>query len=428
MNKAMEIHAVDNKKNVPNILLIRWVAFFMCALGAVFYCYEYYLRVTPSVICADLMQSYNISEAGLGVLVAWYYWAYIPLQIPVGLMMDQWGPRRILTCACMLCAMGTYFFAGTNILVVAKLGRFMVGFGSAFAYVGVLKIANLWLPRRFFAMMAGLCTALGMLGAMSGTVFMNKFVDLVGWKRALYTSAFVGFVLSLVLWIFIRDRSDQEITRCGRALHEGSSLKEELLEIIKMKQLVVNGAIGALMYLPLTVFSEMWAITFLKTLEFNKEHAAFGSSLVFLGFGIGGPIWGLISDKLHSRRKPLIVGSVIASICAVAMLYYSPSVRWMIYVLLFSCGLFASAQVLVFAVGNDICRPGLSATVVSYTNLFVMLSGIIQPLVGYIMDYLQQPIQNALMILPLGLILSAFLGCFLLRESYHSRGFLVRSK
>ncbi len=123
-------------------------AFTMCVLAAVFYCYEYYLRVAPSVMGDELKLTFNLSEAAFGHLAACYYYAYTPMQIPVGMLLDRFGVRKILTIACLLCALGTYFFAATEIFSVAQISRFMIGFGSAFAYVGVLKISDVWLLKQ----------------------------------------------------------------------------------------------------------------------------------------------------------------------------------------------------------------------------------------------------------------------------------------
>jgi MFS family permease len=398
---------------------LQWSAFLMCILAAIFYCYEYCLRVAPSVMRENLMLSYQISDAGFGILAAFYYWAYVPLQVPVGLIMDRFGPRRILTAACLLCALGTYFFAVTDILNIAMFGRFIVGFGSAFAYVGVLKIANLFLPRKYFAMMAGLCTALGTIIAGSSAVIMANCVSLIGWQATSYCSASVGLILALILWLIIKDKSDQVITQYSCATHEGRSLLAELLEVIKIKQLFLNGIIGCLTYLPLTIFAEVWAVRFLETVQMTKVEAAFGSSLVFWGFGIGAPIWGIFSDWIHSRKKPLILGSIISALCAWLVLYHTPEARWLTYTLLFASGFFASAEVVVFAVGNDLCQPRLSATTVSYTNFLVMLGGmLLQPLIGIVVAKTNITLQNALMILPLGLLLAAILS-MILQESYN---------
>src|SRR5690606_40910706 len=95
-------------ENIDFKKVISLTSVVMCTLGAFFYFYEYYLRVAPSVMNPALKSTFHISEAGFGTLAAYYYWAYVPLQMPVGLMMDGWGPRRILTLACFLCVLGTY--------------------------------------------------------------------------------------------------------------------------------------------------------------------------------------------------------------------------------------------------------------------------------------------------------------------------------
>ncbi len=413
---------------------VAFVALLMCVLGAVFYCYEYYLRVAPSVIQPELMSTFNISQAGLGTLIAYYYLAYVPLQIPVGLMMDYWGPRRVLTFACLLCSLGTYIFASTDVIWIAKIGRFMVGFGSAFAYVGVLKIANLWLPRRYFATVAGLCTALGMFGAISGGLLMAKFINLTGWQFALYSSSLMGVILTIILWAVIRDKSDRETINLGRASHRGRSIWTELLEVIKNKQLWINGIIGCLTFLPLTAFAEFWAVSYLQSHGLSKEAAALGSSIVFLGFALGGPIWGRVSDVIESRRIPLMLGSVGSAAAALFLLNLEAGQMYILYILLFSLGALASAQILVFAVGEDICRPGMTATTVSFTNFLVMLGGMaLQPAVGILLDRLQtvnaygeilittQHFKSALLIMPIGLILAAVLS-LVLKESYNTKG------
>jgi MFS family permease len=412
---------------------VAWVAFLMCVLGAVFYCYEYYLRVAPSVIQPELMATFDISQSGLGTLIAYYYLAYVPLQIPVGLMMDYWGPRRVLTFACLLCAIGTYVFASTDTIWIAKLGRFMVGFGSAFAYVGVLKIANLWLPRKYFAMMAGLCTALGMFGAMSGGILMAKFIAITGWQQALFSSAIIGVILAVVLWAVIRDKSYREVVNLGRASHQGLTIWVELLEVVKSKQLWLNGVIGCLTFLPLTAFAEFWSVSYLEQIGLGKEPAAVGSALVFLGFAIGGPLWGRTSDLIKSRRLPLMLGSITSAAAATFLLMAQIHSIYVLFTVLFLLGFLASAQILVFAVGEDTCRPGMTATTVSFTNFLVMLGGIaMQPLVGVLLDKMQttniygavtistQSFKYALLVMPIGLALASIL-CFFLKESYNHK-------
>src|SRR5690606_38072845 len=139
----------------------------------------------------------------------------------------------------------------------AKAGRFLVGFGSAFAYVGVLKIAAIWLPRKYFALTAGLCCALGMLGAMSGEIVMARMVDWIGWRDTLVYAAHAGLLLTLVIWLVIRDRNRQQ--EYPKKRYKKVELTTEFFEVVKNPLLWNNGLIGCLAFLPLTIFAELWA-------------------------------------------------------------------------------------------------------------------------------------------------------------------------
>src|ERR1700722_8240175 len=172
-------NAVNVIRTPAKLTVLPWL---VCGLGALFYCYEYLLRIAPSVMTADLMQAYHINATALGNLVAFYYYAYTPMQLPVGVLMDRYGPRRLLTFACLACALGSYLFAHAFHIEFAQFGRFMVGFGSAFAFVGVLKLATIWLPPRRFAMVSGLTTSLGMIGGMVGDIYLTSLVNQVEWR------------------------------------------------------------------------------------------------------------------------------------------------------------------------------------------------------------------------------------------------------
>jgi MFS family permease len=397
-----------------------WLFFslFICALGTIFYCYEYYLRVAPSVLRPELKLAHNIGEAGFGFLVSLYYWAYFPLQVPAGFIMDVWGPRKVLTIACFICAVGTYFFVSNNLLI-AQIGRFLVGFGSAFAYVGVLKLSNIWLPRKFFAFMAGFCSTLGMLGGISGQIVIAKFSATVGWQTTLYVSAVVGIVLGLILWIFIKEHSTKSISQ--NLSIKNNNLWQELIEIIKLPDLWLNGIIGCLMFAALSVFADTWAVSFLMATGVDENVAIVGSSMIYLGFGVGAPIWGILSDIVISRKVPLILASIVAAILIFIILYIPLSSFWInIYMFLF--GLFVGGEVLVFAAINDLCHKEISATAVGFVNMLVTVGGLlVQPSVGLILDYLAEQynfnelinFKCALVILPIGLICAAILSMFL---------------
>jgi sugar phosphate permease len=397
-------------------------AFVICAIAAIFYSYEYFLRVTPSVISQDLMHSFNISNAGLGVLSAFFYYAYMPLQIPVGLLIDKFGTRIVLSVAGLLCVIGTFIFSLTTSLWLAQIGRFIIGFGSAFAFVGYLKICANWLPHRYYALMVGLCMLLGMFGAMGGEIILAKLIQSMTWREALEFAAWAGLLLSIFMWWIIRDEPSQYHLPHATSQPNQMPFTKVLRVALKNETIWLSGIIGCFTFLPLASFAEMWAMPYLETIGYSKTEAAFAASMMFLGFGVGGPLWGLISNWVKSRRLPLIVGSLLSAACAWLIIYDPYMHSNYMTTCLFGLGFFNSAEILVFAVGNDITKQYASGTTTALINMIVMVGGIIlQPLIGIILDIISSSTvsqyQTALLVLPICLFIAAALS-YVLKETY----------
>ncbi|WP_028389598.1 MFS transporter [Legionella fairfieldensis] len=423
--------------NNRKYLLTAWL---ICALGAVYYSYEYFLRISPSVMEPALRDHFNLSAAGFGFLSAFYYYAYVPLQIPVGVLLDRYGPRLLITIACLICVIGTFLFAGTTVFWVAAAGRFLVGFGSAFAFVGVLKLATIWLPEDKLAMVAGMAAALGTIGAMIGDNLLGSLVMKIGWRETVNLTAYFGIGLSILLWFGIRDKKNRQ--RQSGTVDNFRKSMIDLGIIARNRQIWLNGMFGCLVYLPTTVFAELWGIPYLKHAHgLTQADADFANSLLFLGFTIGAPLMGYISDRLKRRKLPMLFGASGAGIIMMLVLYMPGLKGPHINALMFLLGLFYSAQCIVFAVGRELSPNEAAGTAMAMTNMIVMLGAMfLQPLVGKLLDlslsthmanvplqeipidklqqlYTADDYQFALSIIPIGIILAAIL-TFFLKETY----------
>jgi MFS family permease len=407
----------------------------ICSIGMLFYCYNYFLRVSPSVMQNDLMQSLHISASQFGNLAAFYYYAYTPMQIPVGMIYDRFGARLVLFFACLVAVSGLSIFISADNLFTASMGRFLVGFGTAFAYIGVLKVASLWLPSNRFATIAGLTTAFGMASAIFSDVYLTKFVQLLGYKSALYTALTVGVVLSIFILVFMRNKPRFELSQPG-ALHQPMSFMQ-LLQAVKVvlsnPQMWLIGLIGCLFYLPASVFLDLWGIPFLKTVyHFTPERAAFMISMTFVGWIIAGPSIGMLSDKIKRRRSPLLVCAVMAAILLSAVFYIPGLSLTSLYIIFFFIGIFCGAHPLCFALGKENNSNAISGTAVAITNTLIMFGGaLFQPIVGKLMDghadgsqiidgtliYTASDYTYALSVVPIGLVIAIVL-TFFLKETY----------
>jgi MFS family permease len=424
-------------ENRKNYAIIGWL---ICALGAIFYSYEYLLRIAPSAMESSLREHFNLSATGFGHISSIYYYAYVPMQLPVGLLLDRYGPRRLLTLACLICVMGTFLFTSTSSFWVAASGRFLVGLGSAFAFVGVLKLATIWLPENRLAMVSGMTAALGTIGAMLGDNFLEIFIEKFGWVKTLNLTAAFGILLMFVLWAGVHDRK-------GRHRQSGtvSTFKKGFTDlgiIARNKQIWVNGMYGCLVYLPTTVFAELWGIPYLRHAHNMSAHGAgLANSLLFLGFTIGAPLMGYISDRMARRKFPMFLGAMGAGIIMLIILYMPGLTETNIQILMFALGLLYSAQAIVFAVGRELSPGEAAGTAMAITNMIVMLGAmILQPLVGDLLDfslaartagagvteaivdnvhklYTVGDYQFALAFIPIGIFIAAIL-TFFLKETY----------
>jgi len=367
---------------------ISWFPWLICGLGALFYTYEYFLRIAPNVMMPDLMRSFHVGSASLGNLIAFYYYAYAPSQLLVGLLMDHFGPRRILTIACLICAIGTYLFASTTIFPIAAFGRFLMGFGSAFAFVGVLKLATIWLPPDRFAMVSGLTSALGTLGAVYGEVTLTELVADLGWRETIMGAAAIGIFLSLALLLFIRDGSTEAQDLDKRDNQDFTVILKSMGTILTNKQIWLTGIIGCLLYLPTSAFAEAWGKDYMQAVhQISSSDAAWIISAIFLGFTIGGPINGLISDKFKNRTKPIKYGGVLAAIMMTLLLFVDGQPLSLLYIEALLLGLLYSVQVIVFAIGKESSPTWAAGSAIAIINMLVMLGGVVfQPLIGYILE------------------------------------------
>lgn len=416
----------------------RFLPWLICGIGAVFYFYEYLLRIAPSVMLPDLMQTYHLSGAQLGNLSAYFYYAYAPMQLIIGILMDRYGPRYLLLLACAACAVGAFIFAGSHNIYFAELSRLLIGFGSAFAFVGALKLATIWLPLERFAAMCGLVSTLGMIGGITGVHLLTKLVVSYGWRTTTNMSAWLGVILTIVILLIVRDRVKTKPER-HYAYHLELSLKDVftgLWEALKNPYLVMTSIIGLCLFLALSALTELWGITYLiQAHGLTRNIAGSVSNMVYWGWAIGGPLSGWFSDITKQRKLPIMIGSLFSAIVFCIILFVPNLSLTSLYVLFFAFGILTSVEIITFAIVRDITPLKLAGTSIALINFFIMLGGMIfQPVIGILLDwhwigrmvngvrfYSIHNYQIALSILPVGLIITFVLSFFLRETNCHSK-------
>jgi MFS family permease len=416
-----------------NRVVYPWV---ICMVGMLFYCFNYFLRVSPSVMQDELIQGFHITAYQFGALAGFYYYAYTPMQLPAGLIYDKFGARPVLFFACLTAVLGLATFVSANSYAVAAIGRFMVGLGCAFAYIGVLKLASLWLPANRFATAAGLATAMAMTAGALSQKYLSKAVLLIGYKQSLHLAIFIGLALSVLIVLLVRSPPKHATKNNVIPLHNPINFKQFiriLRAIATNPQMWLIGIIGCLSYLPATVFLDLWGIPYFKSVyHLTAEQAVDVTGITFFGWIIAGPIIGALSDKIKRRRMPIMLTSGIAA-ALLAIVFYSSGVSlFWLHIVFFIVGFCCGAHPLCFALGKENNPLQFSGTAVAVTNMLIMLGGaIFQPVVGKLLDihasgaidahglpiYTPSDYTFALSVIPVGVAVALLLS-FFLRETY----------
>lgn len=371
---------------IRSIFFTTFRSWMIWLLSASFMFYKYALEVSPSVMTDTLMSSFRISATELGHLAACYFYAYLLLQIPAGLFIDSYGPRRVTTFAILLCAFGTLLFASAENLLTAAIGRFLTGAGAAFAAVNSLKLISSWFSPQKFALMTGLMMSVAMLGAVGGQAPLSAFIDTFDWRTALSYISFAGVALSAIFCLIVKNQPS--FNGIEKKSASTTTLFERLKTILQNPQSWWLSAYSGFAFAPVMVFGGLWGVSFISNaISVPQQLAAKSVSFIFIGFAIGAPIFGFLSDWIGSRRFVMFWGTLI-SLFALSLVIYIPNLSPnMITCFLFLFGFSISSFLVCFTMICEVTTPILAATAVGFMNAFDALFGAFSdPFTGKLLD------------------------------------------
>lgn len=371
---------------------IIWRGVLIWTLATVFYFFDNLLNVAPGGMKPQLSQAFNLSAGELGILSSCYLWSYGIMQIPAGLLMDTIGPRKVLSVAGISCAFGTMLFGVADTIVLACIGRIFIGFGASFAVVGCTKIASVWFPARRFALFMGLMVAVGMLGGAFGLAAVSIIIKSIGWKTALLGGALISLIISGLMWLIIRDKpptnTEQGLPAATTVNKSNVSILTALTEVVTCPQAWLAALYAGLMFVPTLAFGGLWGTPYLVEAHgFSQESAGLLSSLVFVGWVFGGPIYGWVSDYIGLRNLPMYVANISTFFVTIWLIYGTAFSFTTVAVAMFLLGFFSSGFLIAFVVTREKNRPEIAGTAIGFINMINTFSvALFQLLIGWILD------------------------------------------
>lgn len=425
---------MSNNRFINKLLQNPYYPWLVWGLAASAFFIEYFARVAPAVMVDSLMHDFKVQALALGSLSAFFYYTYVGMQIPVGILVDRFSLRWLLTSMIFLCGVSCLIFAITTHLQMAEFARLMMGFGAAFAFVSALKVATVWFPAQKFGLLAGLTQALGMLGAAVGQMPMAYLVENLGWRSALTFIAGLMILLSIMVALLVRDPSlPSSQIKAKKTLND--SLWSGLLQVWRNPQSWWNALFAGLLFAPTAALAELWGVKFFRqTYDLSNEMSAMGIGLIFIGWTIGGPLMGWISDKIQ-RRKVILILSASFSLLFASLVILVPGLPiGILFCLLFLYGFANTGVATAYAVASEINPQAIAGTSVAFANMASVIVGAgFQPLIGWMLQrnwdgtmlqgvplYSNSDFRSALLILPACLLLALCVACGV-KETYCRR-------
>lgn len=410
---------------------ITFIAIFIWFLASLFFLYEFFLRVFISTISDQIIQEMHLTAQKFSIMGAGYYFAYSLMQIPVGILVDRFGARILLTIAVVLASIGAGWFAFAYNFEIGFLSRCLMGFGSSFAYVCLLVLALNWFPRSHFGLMVGLANFLGALGPfLAGgplSLLLNLFNN--NWRLILSFIAGAGFILAIIIGLFVRNTPARKQGDIIFLDPNKESLGQSLLLLAKNHQAWFIVFYAGIVYVCLPLLGAYWGTSFLQARGLNRDIAASLSSMLWIGFAVGALLTGKISDSIK-RRKPLLLFCAFIGVIASGLIVYWPSTPILFYGTLFFCiGLASSGCSVSIAIISEHVESKLYATAIGLNNsLIAFLAASIPPAISFIIQrsavktnsaYLNVAnFQSGFFLMPIIYAVAFFICLFFIRETY----------
>lgn len=360
---------------------------FVCAI---FFMYEFLLRTVLGTFQLPIMADLQLSPVRFAILSSTaYQLAYGLMQIPVGLITDRFGLKKTLLSAVIFCAIANIGFTLTHQFGTAAIFRVLMGLGSSFGFVCLLIAVYDWLPRKNAALFIGLSQFIGTLGPMLAAGPLNLLAEakIVNWREVFLGLGIVGAIIA-VLVLLIVDNNREATGKFIVLSRPDKKILDHLKRLIRERQIWYIAIFSASIYFCIEYLSENEGVQFLKLKGFSPSFSSFMITLSWLGYAIGCPLLGFISDYTQ-KRKPVMFMAIILLIVALLSIVYLPLPTVIMAMAFIALGVGASGQSVGFAIMAEHCRDEYLAVGLGFNNAMIMLFAAINaPLIGFILSHL----------------------------------------
>jgi MFS family permease len=332
-------------------------------IAALYYFYQYALRSSPSVMMSQLSQAFGLTSLGVASIVGLFYYGYSPFSLVAGAAMDRLGPRKVLPIGAIAVGVGALLFA-TGGREAASVGRILQGAGGVFALVGAIYIATKNFPPSQAATLIGGTQMFGMAGGAAGQFAVGPLIASgLAWNRFWIAMGIGGLAISLLLFIILPKEQTAEPAESWL-----KSSATAFSVVFKNPQSILCGLISGLLFIPTTIFDMVWGVRYLQEAHgLEYASAVMRAASIPVGWIIGCPLIGFISDRL-GQRKPVIIGGAFLLFACLSWILFGHTNLLPPFSIGLIAGIASGAAMLPYTVIKEANPPQFGGTATGVVN------------------------------------------------------------
>lgn len=378
----------------------RALVWFVWIMASIFYAYQYILRVMPSIMMPDIMQKFDIDSVIYGQFSGIYYIGYAFMHLPLGIMIDRHGPKKVLTICILLTALGLLPLVFSDYWIWPLVGRGLIGIGSSAAILGVFKIIRMSFSADRFSRMLSLSVTIGLIGAIYGGGPLSKLYSIFGYNFVIQLFAGMGFILAAITYFIVPSMEKVHNTSVG------SDLKTVLMNKKVIQLCIYSGLLVG----PLEGFADVWGVVFLKQVYgLEPSIATTLPSMIFIGMCFGAPVLSLIAEKTNYYLGSIIGSGFLMMGVFIALVFNASFTIPVIGIAFLLVGVACSYQILAIYKASTYVSGEVAGLTTAVANMIIMSFGYtFHSIIGYVINsyggpQVQQALVYGVSVIPVGL-------------------------
>ncbi|MDB2592858.1 MFS transporter [Gammaproteobacteria bacterium] len=356
---------------------------------------QYAMTLLSGSLLTPFMNEFQLTNSTSSMIISSYYYLYIVCQIPSGVLIDRYGIKKIVIPSLLFFSISSFWFSATKSIHGLLLSRITMGLSASVAFIACTYIISKHFKKQSYTFMIALTETCSMLTVGLISHYFSGVMSQSSWRHPFHYSGIIALCLSALIYIFYQ-KPKRLFSQEKHYSLNGIQYASRLKVVLSNKKIWFCGLYAGIMFGVLTSFAGMWYHPLLIAKYPNFQNLDVYSTLIFIGVSIGGPIIGILCRYIN-ESKLLYLYSGCSTLLLMVMIWIPINNHIALAIISILLGMFLVSFVLPFKIADGEVEESLSTAGSGITNMLcVLLSPFIQPIVGFMIDFLTNRMHSAL--------------------------------